>query len=38
MAALPRHLFAGQENSGKLVTLVKQMARLRAFDDNATCC
>ena len=26
------HLFAGQENSGKLVTLVKQMARLRAFD------
>ncbi|HQE93667.1 MAG TPA: ATP-binding protein [Anaerolineae bacterium] len=29
------HLFAGQENSGKLVTLVKQMARLRAFDDNA---
>lgn len=28
-------LFAGQENSGKLVTLVKQMARLRAFDDNA---
>ena len=29
------HLFAGQENSGKLVTLVKQMARLRAQDDNA---
>ena len=29
------HLFAGQENSGKLVTLVKQMARLRAFDDAA---
>jgi MinD superfamily P-loop ATPase len=29
------HLFAGQENSGKLVTLVKQMARLRAFDDEA---
>jgi MinD superfamily P-loop ATPase len=28
-------LFAGQENSGKLVTLVKQMARLRAFDDEA---
>ena len=24
------HLFAGQENSGKLVTLVKQQARLRA--------
>jgi len=29
------HLFAGQENSGKLVTLVKQMARLRGFDDEA---
>lgn len=29
------HLCAGQENSGKLVTLVKQMARLRALDDNA---
>ncbi|MBN1260412.1 MAG: ATP-binding protein [Anaerolineae bacterium] len=29
------HLFAGQENSGKLVTLVKQMARLRAMDDVA---
>ncbi len=29
------HLFAGQENSGKLVTLVKQMARLRAFDAEA---
>ena len=29
------HLFAGQENSGKLVTLVKQMARLRALDDEA---
>ncbi len=29
------HLFAGQENSGKLVTLVKQMARLRAFDEGA---
>ena len=28
-------LFAGQENSGKLVTLVKQMARLRALDDHA---
>lgn len=29
------HLFAGQENSGKLVTLVKQRARLRALDDDA---
>ncbi len=29
------HLFAGQENSGKLVTLVKQMARLRALDEEA---
>lgn len=29
------HLFAGQENSGKLVTLVKQLARLRALDDGA---
>jgi MinD superfamily P-loop ATPase len=29
------HLSAGQENSGKLVTLVKQMARLRALDDEA---
>jgi MinD superfamily P-loop ATPase len=29
------HLFAGQENSGKLVTLVKQKARLRAMDDGA---
>ncbi|MBN2390405.1 MAG: ATP-binding protein [Anaerolineae bacterium] len=29
------HLFAGQENSGKLVTLVKQMARLRTLDDAA---
>jgi MinD superfamily P-loop ATPase len=29
------HLFAGQENSGKLVTLVKQQARLRAMDDGA---
>jgi MinD superfamily P-loop ATPase len=28
------HLFAGQENSGKLVTLVKSMARLRALDDG----
>jgi MinD superfamily P-loop ATPase len=26
------HLFAGQENSGKLVTLVKQQARLLALD------
>ena len=29
------HLFAAQENSGKLVTLVKQQARLRALDTNA---
>lgn len=29
------HLFAGQENSGKLVTLVKQMARLHAFDEES---
>jgi len=29
------HLFAGQENSGKLVTLVKQQARLRAQDTEA---
>ena len=29
------HLFAGQENSGKLVTLVKQQARLQALDTNA---
>ncbi len=29
------HLFAGQENSGKLVTLIKQMARLQALDTNA---
>jgi MinD superfamily P-loop ATPase len=29
------HLFAGQENSGKLVTLVKQQARLRALDTQA---
>jgi MinD superfamily P-loop ATPase len=28
------HLFAGGENSGKLVTLVKQQARLRAQDDH----
>ncbi len=28
------HLFAGGENSGKLVTLVKQQARLRALDDE----
>jgi MinD superfamily P-loop ATPase len=29
------HLFAAQENSGKLVTLVKQQARLRALDSGA---
>ena len=29
------HLFAGQENSGKLVTLVKQQARLRGLDIGA---
>jgi len=29
------HLFAGQENSGKLVTLVKQQARLMAQDTGA---
>ncbi len=29
------HLFAGQENSGKLVTLVKQQGRLRALDSGA---
>ena len=29
------HLFAGQENSGKLVALVKQHARLRALDEGA---
>jgi MinD superfamily P-loop ATPase len=29
------HLFAGQENSGKLVTLVKQQARLWALDHKA---
>ena len=28
------HLFAGGENSGKLVTLVKQQARLRALDEH----
>lgn len=28
------HLFAGGENSGKLVTLVKQQARLRALDEQ----
>lgn len=29
------HLFAGQENSGKLVTLVKQQGRLLALDTGA---
>lgn len=29
------HLFAGQENSGKLVTMVKQQGRLRALDQAA---
>jgi MinD superfamily P-loop ATPase len=29
------HLFAGQENSGKLVTMVKQQARQRAMDTDA---
>ena len=29
------HLNAGQENSGKLVTLVKNMARQRALDEDA---
>ena len=29
------HLFAGQENSGKLVTMVKQQARLLALDTEA---
>jgi MinD superfamily P-loop ATPase len=29
------HLFAGQENSGKLVTMVKQQARLLALDMGA---
>lgn len=28
------HLYAGGENSGKLVTLVKQQARLRALDEG----
>lgn len=28
------HLFAGGENSGKLVTVVKQQARLRALDEG----
>ncbi len=28
------HLYAGAENSGKLVTLVKQQARLRALDEQ----
>jgi MinD superfamily P-loop ATPase len=28
-------LYPGRENSGKLVTLVKQRARLRALDDNS---
>jgi MinD superfamily P-loop ATPase len=28
------HLFAAQENSGKLVTLVKQQGRLRALDEG----
>jgi len=31
---LHAHLFAGQDNSGKLVTLVKQEARLLALDQN----
>jgi len=31
------HLFAGQENSGKLVTLVKQQARLWALDHKVGC-
>jgi len=29
------HLFAGRENSGKLVTLVKQQARLLALDTGS---
>lgn len=29
------HLFAGQENSGKLVTLVRRIAQLRARDEHA---
>ena len=28
------HLYPGQDNSGKLVTLVKQRARLQALDEN----
>ncbi|MGD2039368.1 MAG: ATP-binding protein, partial [Anaerolineae bacterium] len=28
------HLFAGQENSGKLVTMVKQQGRLKALDEH----
>lgn len=32
---LHAHLFAGQENSGKLVTMVKQQGRQRALDTNA---
>ena len=32
---LHAHLFAGQENSGKLVTMVKQQARQRALDTDA---
>ena len=28
------HLFAGQENSGKLVTMVKQQGRLKALDED----
>jgi MinD superfamily P-loop ATPase len=31
---LHAHLFAGQENSGKLVTVVKQQARQAALDEN----
>ncbi len=31
---LHAHLFAGQDNSGKLVTLVKQEAKLLALDEN----
>jgi MinD superfamily P-loop ATPase len=30
------HLFAGQENSGKLVTMVKQQGRLLALDEAAS--
>jgi MinD superfamily P-loop ATPase len=32
---LHAHLFAGQENSGKLVTMVKQQARQQALDTDA---